>query len=92
MNYLIFRTDRIGDFLITLPLIKSIKRNKPDSKVFVVVSPKNEEFIKSNIFVDDIFILRKNNFYNKIKLYLQLRKKFFEAIIVSDKCSGKRLR
>ena len=53
MNYLIFRTDRIGDFLITLPFIKSIKRNKPDSKIFVVASPKNEEFIKSNIFVDN---------------------------------------
>ena len=85
MNYLIFRTDRIGDFLITLPFIKSLKRNKPDSKIFVVASPKNEEFIKSNIFVDNIFVLKKNNFYNKIKLYFQLRKIFFEAIIVSDK-------
>ena len=85
MNYLIFRTDRIGDFLITLPLIKSIKRNKPDSKIFVVTSPKNKEFIESNIFVDDIFVLKKNDFHNKIKLYLQLRKFFFEAIIVSDK-------
>ena len=85
MNYLIFRTDRIGDFLITLPLIKSIKRNKPDSKIYVVASPKNKEFIKSNVLVEDIFVLNKNNFYNKIKLYLQLRKIFFEAIIVSDK-------
>lgn len=85
MNYLIFRTDRIGDFLITLPFIKSIKRNKPDSKIFVVASPKNEEFIKSNIFVDNIFVLKKNDFYNKIKLYFELRKIFFEAIIVSDK-------
>ncbi len=85
MNYLIFRTDRIGDFLITLPVIKSIKRNIPDSKVFVVTSPKNKEFVKSNIFVDEILTLKKNNIYNKFKLYLRLRKFAFEAIIISDK-------
>ena len=30
-KYLIFRTDRIGDFLILAILIKSIRRNDPDS-------------------------------------------------------------
>lgn len=85
MNYLIFRTDRIGDFLITLPIIKSIKRNNPNSKIFIVTSHKNKDFVKSNNYVDDIFILKKNNIYNKFKLYLRLRKFIFEAIIVSDK-------
>ena len=47
MNYLIFRTDRIGDFL-TLPLIKSIKRNN-ESKIFIVTSVKNDNYIKSNL-------------------------------------------
>ena len=47
MNYLIFRTDRIGDFLITSPLIKAIKRNDPRAKIFIVASNKNTEFIPS---------------------------------------------
>ena len=47
MNYLIFRTDRVGDFLITLPLIKSIKRNNKESKIFIVTSVKNDNYIKS---------------------------------------------
>ncbi len=85
MNYLIFRTDRIGDFLITLPVIKSIKRNNPNSKIFIVTSLKNKDFVKSNNYVDEIFILKKNNLYNKFRLYLRLRKFIFEAIIVSDK-------
>ena len=34
MNYLIFRTDRIGDFLIISPLIKAIKRSIPALKFF----------------------------------------------------------
>ena len=32
MNYLIFRTDRIGDFLLTLPLIKTIKDSDSNAK------------------------------------------------------------
>ena len=48
MNYLIFRTDRIGDFLITSSLIKAIKRNDTKAKIFIVASNKNEEFIEES--------------------------------------------
>ena len=65
MNYLIFRTDRIGDFLITLPLIKSIKRNNLNAKIYVVTSNKNDQFVKSNKFVDKTILLKKNNFLKK---------------------------
>ncbi len=85
MNYLIFRTDRIGDFLITLPLIKSIKRNNEESKIFVVTSVKNDNYVKSNSFVDDTFLLEKNTFISKIKLFIKLKKKNFDSIIVADK-------
>ena len=46
MNYLIFRTDRIGDFLITSSLIKAIKRKDAKSKIYIVASNKNNEFIE----------------------------------------------
>ncbi len=85
MNYLIFRTDRIGDFLIISTLIKAIKRNKPESKVFIVASKKNAEFIKKNHLVDKVFLLRSKKISDRIKLLLELRKYKFDNIIVSDK-------
>ena len=85
MNYLIFRTDRIGDFLIISTLIKSIKRNDPKSKIFIVASKKNEEFIKKNHLVDEVFLLRSKKISDRIKLFLELRKHKFDNIIVSDK-------
>jgi len=85
MKYLIFRTDRIGDFLITLPLLKSIKRNKKNSKIAVVASPKNIEFIKKIALVDEVFLLKSNNFMDKFRLFLNLRKYTYDTIIVSDK-------
>ena len=50
---------RIGDFLISLPLIKSIKENKKDAKIYVVTSPKNIEYVKSNLYIDQVFELKK---------------------------------
>ena len=85
MKYLIFRTDRIGDFLITLPLLKSIKRNNPNSIISVVSSTKNIDFIKKNIFVDEVFLLESNNLKDKFKLFFKLNKYKYEAIIISDK-------
>ena len=44
-KYLIFRTDKIGNFLISAILIKSIRRNDPDSFINVVASEKNYNYI-----------------------------------------------
>ena len=85
MKYLIFRTDRIGDFLITLPLINSIKRNNPKAQIFVVSSNKNNEFIKNYNLIDKVFLLKSKNLKDRIKLFFELKKYSFETIIISDK-------
>ena len=85
MNYLIFRTDRIGDFLITSSLIKAIKRNDLKSKIYIVTSNKNKEFVKKYDFVDEIFLLKSKKILDTINLFLELRKYKFDNIIVSDK-------
>ena len=85
MSYLIFRTDRIGDYLITAPLIQSIYRNEPNSKVYIVASNKNKKFIKSFKFIEKIFVLESTNLLDRIKLFIQLRKYEFDNIIIADK-------
>ena len=55
-RYLIFRTDRIGDFLLTLILIKNIKRNDKDSHISVICSKKNYDYIKSFNLVDKAYL------------------------------------
>ena len=82
-KYLVFRTDRIGDFLLSAILIKSIKDKDKDSHVTVVSSKKNYEYIKSYKLVDEVFLLN-NNFFEKIKLIVKLRKLFFHSIILHD--------
>ena len=83
-KYLIFRTDRIGDFLILAILIKSIRRNDPDSFINVVASEKNYNYIKSFKIVDKVTLLAKG-ILSKLKLIYFLRKEKYNTIIIHDR-------
>ena len=82
-SYLIFRTDRIGDFLLTIILINSIKRNDPNSFITVIASRKNYHFIKSFKIINEVLIL-ENTLLGKIKLIYKLRSVYYENIIIHD--------
>ena len=85
MIYLLFRTDRIGDFLMIAPLISSIKRNDLNSQIYIVGSKKNFDYLNKNTLVDKVFLLKSNNLISKIKLFFELRKYKVDTIIVTDK-------
>ena len=82
-KYLIFRTDRIGDFLLTAILINSIKRNNPKSYIIVVASENNYNYIKSFKNIDEVLLLKKN-FISKLTLLKNLLIHKFNGIIVHD--------
>ena len=85
MRYLIFRNDRIGDFFITAPLIKSIKRNDLSAHISVVCSEKNIDFVKEIDFVDNVYIFKDRTLKSRIDLLNKLRKTKFDTIIIADK-------
>ena len=82
-SYLIFRTDRIGDFLLTIILINSIKHNDPNSNITVISSKKNYHFIKSFKIINEVIIL-KNSLFEKIKLINKLRSNYYDNVIIHD--------
>ena len=64
-KFLIFRTDRIGDFILSCILIKSIKRNKPNSEITVICSDQNYKYVKNYSLVDNAKLYPKK-FVKKI--------------------------
>ena len=82
-KYLIFRTDRIGDFLLSAILIKAIKRNDPKSYISVVASKKNLNYVKSFKIIDEV-VLFKKDILHKLKLINLLNKNKYKAIIIHD--------
>ena len=66
MNILITRHDKIGDFILTLPMIKIAKEQLPNTNIIVLVSKVNYELSKSLEFIDDV-ILYEDDVYNLAK-------------------------
>lgn len=62
---LIFRYDRLGDMLVTIPAARFIKSLNPDIKIDIIATPKNSSFI------------RNDNTFNKIYLYDGTKKSLF---------------
>lgn len=56
-SILILRTDRIGDAVVTVPLIRAIKENFPDKKLYVLSSERNKIIFKANPYIDEIFTI-----------------------------------
>src|SRR5574344_704224 len=61
MNLLITRHDKIGDFLVSLPLFKAIKEQYPSTKLTALVSKINFDFANSLDFIDDVILYDKND-------------------------------
>ena len=64
-NFIFFRTDRLGDFLIITNIIKALKDKYPKSTITVVASQLNYYFIKKFKIIDRVILYNKN--YNLIK-------------------------
>ena len=89
LKTLIFRTDRIGDFIISCPFILSYVENNPKNKILVVSSEYNYSYIKGFNFINKIITLKnKNKFFPKLIILIQiiilLRKEKYKDVIILD--------
>jgi len=89
LKTLIFRTDKLGDFIISCPFIVSYKNRFPDSIISIVSSEYNSNYIKNFDFINEVIPLKKAinffpKFYFLIKIILKLKKKKFNNIIILD--------
>ena len=80
-NVLIYRTDRIGDFLVCSSIYSSIKRNYNNCKIDIVCSNSNYNYIKSFDIFDKVFLFPEK-FLDKIKFFFSLKK--YDKILVLD--------
>ena len=56
----ISRIDKMGDMLLTLPIIKSIKIQIPNSEIHVLASTQNAKVLKNIKYIDKIIIIETN--------------------------------
>lgn len=55
-KFLVVRTDRMGDVILSLPVLEAIKSSYPKSHVTVMISPYTKDIVKNNPHLDDVII------------------------------------
>ena len=88
----IIRDDRLGDTILTLPIIQKLRKTYIDTRITLVISPISEELVKKFDFFDNL-IISKNNLetvrninQNKFDLILNfspLKNKFYKLFLKS---------
>ncbi len=73
-NIIISRTDKIGDLVLSVPAISTVKKMYPEAKLYVLVRKYNMEVVKGFTFIDDY---SKKELYKKIK---QIKADIFIAL------------
>ena len=72
-NFIIFRTDRLGDFIIHSRPIYELKFKYPNSHITVVCSSLNEKIISNYSFIDEVIIHNKyDSLFKKFNNFIQL--------------------
>jgi ADP-heptose:LPS heptosyltransferase len=86
-RFIIFRNDRLGDFLILTNIIKKIKDKYKDAHITIVASSFNYKFIKNYKIIDKVYLYnRTDSFFYKISLIRDLFKnKYYASFSVDGK-------
>lgn len=58
-KFLIIRRDNIGDLICTLPLIRSIRQQRPDARIVVLANRYNAPVLHGNPDIDAVFTYQK---------------------------------
>ncbi len=81
-RFLIVRTDRIGDVVLSIPVLEAIKRRYPDSQVTMMVSPYTKDLLLHNPWLDKIILDDQPGLKGFFRLVRLLRKRRFDVAVL----------
>ena len=82
MRICISRIDKMGDMILSLPAIKSIKINNPNIFIKLLASENNSRLLNNITYIDEIEIIKtKKNVFSIIKLLYRFRKQRYDFYI-----------
>ncbi len=59
-NILVIRLDEIGDFVLTSPFLRELRRNAPDAGISLVVKEGVEPLARNCPYIDQLFVFRRD--------------------------------
>lgn len=77
---LILRYDKIGDIIVTTPVLRVLKQTNPKLHVGVFASPSNASIIRNDKHVDSIYVLH-SNWIALAKEILRARRENYDVVL-----------
>lgn len=89
VKYLIFRTDRIGDFITSQIISNSIINSSSKNQIDIVTSKYNYKYIKHFKYIKNLYVFDKTGFkfLDFLWFFFEIKKNNYDYLIVLD---GKR--
>ena len=79
MKICLIRNDKMGDMILTLPVVQGLKEVNKNYKIDIVCSKKNQKICKKYKSINKIFLLQ-NKFYQVLKIISKLRNEDYDYI------------
>ncbi len=75
----ISRIDKIGDLILTLPVIKSVKIQNPNSEIHILASTYNAKVLKNIKYIDKVLLIgsKPHSFIKEIRQLRKIQYDFF---------------
>lgn len=85
-NILIVRTDRVGDVILSTPVIKNLRAYFPQAHIAFMCRPYTKDILEGNPALDEVIVYDKygkhRSFWSTLRFAFSLRKKKFDWAIV----------
>lgn len=94
MRYLIYIAPGIGDYMIALPLIETIKANSPEALIDIFTCTYKESFkltqtlARLSLAIHDVFYYQKKELFHSIQMAWQLGYKNYDIGIVLEQANS----
>jgi heptosyltransferase-2 len=83
---LLVRTDKIGDLILTTPVIEVMRKNFPNAYLAFLCNANTKEILKNNPYLDEILTLDKRGkdkgILGSLRFIFKIRKKRFDLAII----------
>jgi len=80
------RTDRIGDVLLSTPVIKALRDAYPNAYIAMMVAPAAKDVVQGHSYLDEVFIYDKDGLHKSwagsVRFALNLKKNKFDLAVV----------
>lgn len=86
MRILITRTDRIGDVMLSTPVIKAVRDKYPHAYIACCVQKETREIVDNNPYLDEVIVYDKKgeykNIFGIIRFIVLIKKRKFDLALI----------